>query len=85
MRNAATSEALSADQLGLSNEAEALGTDATPAREDETTPRVVGHTCGERGRKPLDPNLPRELVRHELPELELFCEHDGHALVEIGV
>ena len=28
--------------------------------------------------------LPREVVRHELPELERVCAHDGHALVEIG-
>ncbi len=38
-----------------------------------------------RGRKPLDPGLPREIVRHDLPESERFCSHDGHALVEIGV
>jgi transposase len=38
-----------------------------------------------RGRKPLDPALPREIVRHELPESERICAHDGAALVEIGV
>jgi transposase len=32
----------------------------------------------------LDPVLPREIVRHELPEAERVCAHDGHALVEIG-
>jgi transposase len=37
------------------------------------------------GRKPLNPNLPREIVRHELPESERFCAHDGHVLVQIGV
>ncbi|MDQ0589033.1 hypothetical protein QFZ47_003142 [Variovorax paradoxus] len=37
-----------------------------------------------RGRKPLAPALPREIVRHELPEAERVCAHDGHALVEIG-
>ncbi len=35
-------------------------------------------------RKPLDPNLPREVVRHELPEAERFCTNDGQALVEIS-
>ncbi|CAM3477496.1 Transposase IS66 zinc-finger binding domain-containing protein [Cupriavidus taiwanensis] len=25
------------------------------------------------------------MVRHDLPESEHFCAHDGHALVEIGV
>uniref|UniRef100_UPI0038BBF231 IS66 family transposase zinc-finger binding domain-containing protein n=1 Tax=Paraburkholderia sp. RL17-373-BIF-A TaxID=3031629 RepID=UPI0038BBF231 len=27
--------------------------------------------------------LPREIVRHELPEPERVCTHDGHAPVEI--
>jgi transposase len=81
----ASSEARATDQLGLFNEAEALGTDATPAREDEAATQVAGHTRGKRGRKPLDPNLPREIVLHELPESDRFCSHDGHALVEIGV
>jgi transposase len=81
----ASSEARATDQLGLFNEAETLGADATPTREDEPTMQVAGHTRGKRGRKPLDPNLPREIVRHELPEPDRFCAHDGHALVEIGV
>jgi transposase len=46
---------------------------------------VSAHTRKKRGRKPLDPSLPREVVRHELPESERFCGHDGHALVEIVV
>ncbi|VVE84629.1 transposase [Pandoraea sputorum] len=29
--------------------------------------------------------LPREVVRHELPEAERFCANDGHVLVEFGV
>lgn len=63
----ASSEARHADQLGLFNEAEALArtTDA-PAREDVPGTLVAAHTRGKRGRKPLDPNLPREVVRHEL-------------------
>jgi transposase len=81
----ASSEARETDQLGLFNEAEALGTDVAPAREEEPATQVAGHTRGKRGRKPLDPNLPREIVRHELPESDRFCAHDGHALVEIGV
>jgi hypothetical protein len=40
----ASSEARAADQLGVFNEAEALGTDATPAREDEPATQVDGHT-----------------------------------------
>ncbi|KVD78075.1 transposase [Burkholderia ubonensis] len=82
----ASSEARHADQLGLFNGAEALATTTdAPAREDVPGTSVAAHTRGKRGRKPLDPNLPREIVRHELPESERFCAHDGHALVEIGV
>jgi len=51
--------------------------------EEESTP-VAGHQLKKRGRKPLDSALPREIVRHELPEAERVCAHDGHALVEIG-
>ncbi len=82
----AKSEARASDQLGLFNEAEALGASATPAQEDTSETTVGAHNRKKRGhRKPLDPNLPREVVRHELAEAERFCTHDGHALVEIGV
>lgn len=85
---AAKSEARSTDQKDLFlNEAEQLApTEQTPAaqtEEEESTP-VAGHQRKKRGRKPLDPALPREIVRHELPEAERVCAHDGHALVEIG-
>ncbi|WP_194726753.1 IS66 family transposase [Noviherbaspirillum malthae] len=82
----AKSEARSADQLGLFNEAEALAGSATqPAQEDTPTTKVAAHERNKRGRKPLDANLPRDVVRHELPESERFCANDGHALIEIGV
>jgi len=58
---------------------------AQPAQEDVPGTKVAAHTRNKRGRKPLDPNLPREVVRHDLPEPERFCANDGHALVEIGV
>ena len=88
---AAKSEARGTDQKDLFlNEAEALApTDQTPQAEvedideEESTP-VAGHQRKKRGRRPLDPTLPREIVRHELPEAERVCAHDGHALVEIG-
>lgn len=85
---AAKSEARSTDQKDLFlNEAEALAPTAQtlPAQTDEeaSTP-VAGHQRKKRGRKPLDPALPREVVRHELPEAERVCAHDGHTLVEIG-
>lgn len=82
----AKSEARDADQLGLFNEAEALAPAGTqPAQEDAPSTPVAAHARKKHGRKPLDPNLPRDVVRHELPESERFCANDGHALVEIGV
>lgn len=82
----ARSEARDAGQLGLFNEAEALApVGVQPAQEDAPSTSVAAHARKKRGRKPLDPDLPREVVRHELPEPERFCANDGHALVEIGV
>jgi transposase len=53
------------------NEAESLGAQAAPSAEETDDERidVPGHKRARRGRKPLDPGLPRELVRHELPEI----------------
>lgn len=71
------------------NEAESLGAQADPAAEEtlagDDKIDVPGHQRTKRGRKPLDPALPREVVRHELPEGERVCPHDGAALREIGV
>ena len=65
----AKSEARGSDQLGLFNESEVLGTCSTPAQEDTPKSMVAAHTLKMRGhRKPLDPNLPRDVVRHELSE-----------------
>ena len=84
----AKSEARGTDQKDLFfNEAEALAPEASPVAEEESTQEVEipAHKRKKRGRKPLDPNLPREIVRHELPESERVCAHDGSPLVEIGV
>lgn len=85
---AAKSEARGSEQKDLFlNEAEALAPTAQtlPAEtDDEESTNVTGHQRKKRGRKPLDPALPRDIVRHELPESERVCAHDGHALVEIG-
>ena len=62
------------------NEAEALAP-VSPAPKV----RVPAHQRAKRGRKPLDPGLPREVIRYELPEGERVCPHDGSALKEIGV
>lgn len=74
------------------NEAEAEGSAAQPAAEETVDDEpadgkvdVPAHQRKRRGRKPLDPALPREVVRHELPEGERVCPHDGAALAEIGV
>lgn len=73
------------------NEAEALGGQAEPATEEPVAASaddkidVPGHKRARRGRKPLDPALPREVLRHELPEDDRVCPHDGAALREIGV
>ena len=87
---AARSEARGTDQRDMFlNEAEALAPTAETPVAQEGEPDdgidVAGHTRKKRGRKPLDPALPREVIRHELPEAERICGHDGTALVEIGV
>lgn len=85
---AAKSEARNTAQYDLFlNEAEALAPAGTPVAE-EVEPEAVevaGHSRKKGGRKPLDPQLPREIVRHELPESERVCAHDGTRLVKIGV
>ena len=85
---AAKSEARGSEQKDLFlNEAEKLAptSQTLPAEtDDEESTTVAGHKRKKRGRKPLNPALPRDIVRHELPESERVCAPDGHALVEIG-
>lgn len=87
---AAKSEVSSQSQKDMFfNEAEALGAQAQPAAQEEDGKDegidVPAHKRAKRGRKPLDPALPRTVVRHELPESERVCPHDGSTLKEIGV
>jgi transposase len=87
---AAQSEAGTTPQKDLFfNEAEGLAAKCEPPSEepaDEQTSSVAAHTRKvKRGRKPLDPALPREVVRHELPQDQRVCPHDGQPLREIGV
>ena len=85
---AASSEVSGQHQKDLFfNEAESLGVQAEPAIEETADNKidVPAHKRVKRGRKPLDPALPREVVRHELPDAERVCPHDGAALREIGV
>jgi transposase len=92
---AAKSEARGTEQKDMffnEAEAQAAATQAAPAQEeseaaqvpDADTTDVAGHKR-KRGRKPLDPALPRQVERHELPESERICPHDGATLTEIGV
>jgi len=83
----AKSEARGSEQQDMFfNEVEMLAPAGTPVVEETTVEvDVPAHKRKKRGRKPLDPNLPRDIVRHELPESERICAHDGVALVEIGV
>jgi transposase len=69
------------------NEAEVEGAQAQPAAEQTEDGKIAvpAHQRTKRGRKPLDPALPREVRRHELPEGERVCPHDGARLSEIGV
>jgi transposase len=69
------------------NEAEVVGAQAQPAAAETEDDKidVPAHQRAKRGRKPLDPDLPREVRRHELPEDERVCPHDGARLSEIGV
>lgn len=65
-----------------------MGAASEPAASDgqeEDSQEVRAHKRVPRGRKPLYAALPREVVRHELPENQRVCPHDGAALVEIGV
>ena len=93
---AAKSEARGTEQKDMFfNEAEALAAQATPALEDgdagtsgdavDDALDATGRKRLKRGRKPLDADLPRHVVRHELPESERVCPHDGSVLQEIGV
>jgi len=69
------------DQLELFNEAESI-LDALP--QDEGEPEVTApYQRNKPGRKPLSKHIPREVVRHELPEAERVCGC-GHALHEAG-
>ena len=69
------------------NEAEVEGAQAQPAAAEAEGEKidVPAHQRAKRGRKPLDPALPRDVRRHELPEDERVCPHDGARLSEIGV
>jgi transposase len=63
----------------------APGAATLPAQEDGSDIEVAAHKRKKRGRKPLDPALPRVVIRYEIPEAERFCAQDSTELIEIGV
>src|SRR3972149_1647809 len=80
---AAKSEVRGSEQKDLFfNEAETLAPTLPPADDSVNRP---AHRRAKRGRKPLDPALPREVIRHELSAAERICPHDGAQLTEIGI
>jgi len=87
-RFAARSEKLSPDQIRLFDEAESemlatAETDTDGAAEDDGID-VPAHRRRRGKRKPLPESLPRVEIRHELPEDERCCPHDGRPLKVIG-
>ena len=76
----ASGERVAEAQLGLFNEAEQ---DAESAADEEEAPESIEVPANSRRvpkRKPLDPNLPRVRVVHDLAEHDKCCPHDGSAL-----
>ena len=69
------------EQMDLFNEAESI-IDALPEDEGELE-ETISYQRKKPGRKPLSKHIPREVVRHELPEAERIC-NCGHALHEAG-
>ena len=77
----------SADLFFNEAEAESPATDAgvEAAVSGDAEVKVPAHTRRQGGRKPLSADLPRTVVRHELPVSERVCASDGAVLTEIGV
>ena len=78
---AAKSEARNPEQRDLFfNEAEMLAVEPPAIPID-----VPAHCRQKGGRKPIDPDLPREIRRYELPIEQRVCPQDGAPLKEIGI
>ncbi len=86
-RFGASSERAADAQLGLSNEAEqdAAGDDDDDESSSEAdSVDVPAHVRTRPTRKPLNKDLPRVAVVHDLAEADKVCPHDGTALECIG-
>ena len=82
-RFGARSEKADGDQLGLFNEAEAVVTAPDCEAGEEIT--VPAHTRAKGGRKPLDPDLPRVRIEHDISDAEKLCPcGSGHIRAKIG-
>ena len=80
-RFARSTEQIDPSQEELFAEAEAQGSNEEGPGEELT--EVAAHSRKKRGRKPLDENLPRVEIVHDIPEEEKHCAC-GHELVRIG-
>lgn len=88
-RFGASSERVADAQLGLFNEAEhdaegADGDDDDESSSDAESVEVPAHRRTRPTRKPLNKDLPRVSVVHDLDEADKVCPHDGTALECIG-
>jgi len=72
-------------QMNLFNEAELI-LDEMDNSADEENKETITYTRNKPGRKPLPKDLPREIIRHELPESEQVCEcgHHLHVIEEVS-
>ncbi|WP_221897876.1 IS66 family transposase zinc-finger binding domain-containing protein [Bathymodiolus japonicus methanotrophic gill symbiont] len=67
--------------MELFNEAESI---LDSLKQDDSDPEeTLSYQRKKPGRKPLSRDIPREVIRYELPEAERFCAC-GHALHEAG-
>ncbi len=78
-----SSEKVSADQLGLFNEAEESADESEPEVASKTT-QVKSHERKTKPRISIPEELPREDIIHDLPDSEKICPHDGSELKVIG-
>jgi transposase len=88
-RFGASSERVADAQLGLFNEAEhdaeeSDGDDDEDSSSDAESVEVPAHRRTRPTRKPLNKDLPRVSVVHDLGEADKVCPHDGTALECIG-
>lgn len=81
-RYGSSSEKISADQLGLFNEAEEAIVEQDAVEPETAT--VKSHTRTRKPRVSIPDSLPREEIIHDIEESEKICPHDGAALKNIG-